>query len=168
MMISRACFPCEAPAKKDRHSATPQTSPLSVSSPASHPHFPRADRDGKKERTRGRALWIRFGGGWGGVGGCCLYDDFSFEEREKHQSSAGFLWGFNTALSPVVCGVVSSECYVFDMRVNNVQAGKCSVCVFTAPHTPRWGGSLALTFLLPSRLWRAGARRRIKVCLFYV
>lgn len=31
MMISRARFPCEAPAKKDRHSATPQTSFLSVS-----------------------------------------------------------------------------------------------------------------------------------------
>lgn len=70
------------------------------------------------------------------VGGC-LYDDFSFEEKEKHQSSAGFCEGFNTALSPVVCVVVSSECYVFDMRVNNVLAGKCSVCVFTALHTPR-------------------------------
>lgn len=75
-----------------------------------------------------------------GVEGCrggCLYDDFSFEKKEKHQSSAGFCEGFNTALSPVVCMLVSSECYVFDMRVNNRPAGKCSVCVFTALHTLR-------------------------------
>lgn len=78
-----------------------------------------------------------WGGDGGGGGAGCLYDDFSFEEKEKHQSSAGFCEGFNTALSPVVCVVVSSECYVFDMRVNNVLAGKCSVCVFTALHTPR-------------------------------
>ncbi len=113
---------------------------LSLSVSASHRHFPHVDRDGKKERTRGRPFWIRFGGEGG-----CLYDDFSFEKKEKHQSSAGFCEGFNTALSPVVCVVVSSECYVFDMRVNNGPAGKRSVCVFTALHTLRWGVSLSLS-----------------------
>lgn len=44
----------------------------------------------KKEQEAG-PFESGLGGGWGGVGGCCLYDDFSFEEREKHQSSAGFL-----------------------------------------------------------------------------
>lgn len=67
----------------------------------------------------------------------CLYDDFSFEKKEKHQSSAGFCEGFNAALSPVVCVLVSSECYVFDMRVNNGPAGKRSVCVFTTLHALR-------------------------------
>lgn len=33
------------------------------------------------------------GRGVGGVEGC-LYDDFSFEEKEKHQSSAGFCGAF--------------------------------------------------------------------------
>lgn len=40
-----------------------------------------------------------------------------------------------------MCVLVSSECYVFDMRVNNGPAGKRSVCVFTALHALRCGVS---------------------------
>lgn len=64
-------------------------------------------------------------------GGDCLEDDSSFEEKEKHQSTAAL---FPSRFHPQP---VTSEGRVFDMRVNNMLPGKRSVCVFTAPRAPR-------------------------------
>lgn len=64
--------------------------PLSVSLspvPASHPHFLHTDRDGKKEQEAGPF----FESGLGARGVVC--DDFLFEKKEKHQSSACFCVG---------------------------------------------------------------------------
>lgn len=66
---------------------------------------------------------------------------FHLKRKKNISQVQAFVGLFNAALSPVACAVracavVSSECRVFDMRVNNVAAGKCSVCVFTAPRTP--------------------------------
>ena len=69
------------------------------------------------------------GGGGGGV--VCMMI-FHLKRKKNISQVQAFVRGFKTALSPVVCAVVSSECYVFDMRVNNGPAGKRSVCVFTA------------------------------------
>lgn len=55
MMISRAWFPCEAPAKKDRHSATPQTSSpsLSLFLPLIDTSFTLTEMERKREQEAG-------------------------------------------------------------------------------------------------------------------
>lgn len=90
-----------------------------------------------KERENKRQARLNQVWGWGRL---FVWWFFIWKER-KTSVKCKLLWGFNTALSPVVCVLVSSECYVFDMRVNNGPAGKRSVCVFTALHALRCGVS---------------------------
>lgn len=126
----------------------------------------------RKNKTQG--FWIRTG-----VRGLVCMTTFHLK-RKKNISQVQSFVRASTRLYPQSCVLVSSECYVFDMRVNNRPDGKCSVCVFTVLHTLRWGSSLSsplfffvslplsLPSLHPSQLWRVGSKQRIKVCLFYV
>lgn len=128
----------------------------------------------KERKNKTQGFWIRTG-----VRGLVCMTTFHLK-RKKNISQVQSFVRASTRLYPQSCVLVSSECYVFDMRVNNRPDGKCSVCVFTVLHTLRWGSSLSsplfffvslplsLPSLHPSQLWRVGSKQRIKVCLFYV